>query len=410
MSAIIVLKNTFFLSVIQLANFITPILILPYLTRVFDVNEFGLIAFVLSSLALCNVITDFGFMLSATYRVAQLCSLENRENLNKFIGSIYFAKIPLVLIACGILLLVPFFNTYYSQYQDYFFVACIAVIFQAFQPYWFFQGLEKMRRITICMVWTKCLYALFVLFFVKNNDDGMLVIWGWGLAQAAGALLALKYIYQEGYSVIIPSLDEVKQSYRHGAQFFYSRIAVSLYTSASIFILGFTGNVGAVALYSVCEQMYKGGQAMLSPVAQSLYPYMTKNKNFSLFFRLTSLVGLCVVFGCVFMMFWREELLAFFAGNSYKSASDILFIFLITSIVNYFGVVYGYPLYAAINKTKYANYSVIIGALLHTCLLFYLFSTQNLTCFNVAICILMTELFVLGLRVAMFFKLNNGMK
>jgi PST family polysaccharide transporter len=71
--------------------------------------------------------------------------------------------------------------------------------------------------------------------------------------------------------------------FKDSSQFFLSRVSVSIYTSANAFVLGlFTDNT-MVGFYSVAEKLYQAMQSLYAPITQTLYPYVAKQKNITLF-------------------------------------------------------------------------------------------------------------------------------
>ncbi|HHI03288.1 MAG TPA: flippase, partial [candidate division Zixibacteria bacterium] len=72
------IENFFSLSILQGANYLLPLITLPYLVRVFGAEGYGQVMFAYSFIQYFVILTDYGFNLSATRSVSV-----NRENSAK---------------------------------------------------------------------------------------------------------------------------------------------------------------------------------------------------------------------------------------------------------------------------------------------------------------------------------------
>jgi len=398
-----VARNSMALGVMQIANFLAPLLVFPYLTRVIGIDAFAGVIFTLATIQFAYVITDYGFSLYATYEISH--QRENVDAINNIITSIFGAKILLVVIAGLIVYTVGVYSEYH-QYENMFTYAIIAVIGQAFQPIWFFQGIEKMKSITIYMVITKFLYVLLVMLFVNEPQDVSLVVLAWAVAQVVGAVIAIVFVYVEGYVIERPTYYSVFLVLKKSSHFFWSRLAVSLFTTINIVVLGMVGANAEVAFFGACDQLYKAGQSVTRPINQALYPYMSKEKNWALFFRLVTIISIIMGLGLFAVCFFIDDILSLIFGESFRAAEAIMIVLLIVILVNYISAAFGYPAFGAVGDPKYANTTVLIGSLAHVIVVTMLFSLGNINAYNIALATLATEIIVATLRVSKILKLQ----
>src|SRR5690606_2760732 len=117
--------------------------------------------------------------------------------------------------------------------------------------------------------------------------------------------------------------QEIRQEFKEGAQFYWSRLAVAVYTSASTLVVG-SQNATQAAQFAACEQIYKAGQNVTSPINTAMYPYMAKNKDWKIFYRVVFFFGSTLTAGCLLVACNAESLLSLLFGSDYKIATSVL--------------------------------------------------------------------------------------
>lgn len=389
-------RNAAALGVMQIANYAVPLLLLPFLTRQLGMEAFGMVAITLAAIQLAFVLTDYGFSLSATYSIST--NRENTDFVNQKISAIFGAKALLVSLLAVALIIASQTVPSLQAYTTYIIAAFIAICAQAFQPIWLFQGIERMKNITLYTVLTKVLYAILVLQLIRSPEDAVTVIYCWSAAQVIGLLASLYFMYSAGYRVSWPSLQTVRHEFVDGAQFFWSRLAVAVYTSASTLVVG-SQSAAQAAQFAVCEQIYKAGQNVTSPINNAMFPYMAKNKDWKIFYKILFIAGITMTTGCLVLAYYATPLLTILFGDEYGTATPVLLIFLCTTIINYFGVTFGYSAFSALGRVEIANISVIVGAIIHAATLYLIYTNIEITAITVALSILITESIVMCIRI-----------
>lgn len=184
-------------------------------------------------------------------------------------------------------------------------------------------------------------------------------------------------------------------------------MAVSIYTSANTFVLGiFTDNT-MVGYYSIAEKLYQAMQSLYSPINQTLYPYVAKEKNIMLFRKIFYSVVSINIIGVVFLVFFGESILSLLFTQKVGGESiSVFYIFLIVNFITVPSILLGYPFLAALGFAKHVNYSVIAGSMVHLIGLVLLVSSNLVTVFNVAFMVVVTESIVFIYRLFWVFRYN----
>jgi PST family polysaccharide transporter len=272
---------------------------------------------------------------------------------------------------------------------------------------WLFHGIEKMNGVAITSLTAKLGYVILVFLFVSDSSDGLKVIVSWAAAQALASVVSNWLMFKEGYRISLPTYREMMLISRGCWEYFISRLAVSMFSSVNTIVLGAVGGSTQVALYAICDQLYKAGKNATMPVSQALYPYMTRQKNWALFYKVLFCVTLALAFGSFIVAVVSEDLLALVFGESYKAAGPTFNVFLVTVVINFISVLFGYPAFGALGRPDFANKTVILGAGCHLVALTLCITFFQLDSITTAYITLGTELIIMSVRVAKLLELKK---
>ena len=392
-------SNFFSLSVLQIFSYVLPLLTLPYLVRVLGVETFGLVSFATAFIAFFNIIVDYGFNLSATREIS--VHRENKDKITEIYSSVLAIKFILIFVSLIILSFIVFTFEKFSSHSMLYFITFISVIGQALFPIWYFQGMERMKYITIINISSKVVFTIAIFVFVQKENDYLIVPLLSGLGVLLGSLYAL-YIVKKDFnqSFVWQNIETMKFYFKDSSQFFLSRVSVSIYTSANAFVLGLFTNNTMVGYYSIAEKLYMAIQSLYGPITQALYPYVAKERNIKLFKKIFySVVGLNIL-GVVFLYFFGEYIFAFLFTKEIGTESISVFkIFLIANLVAVPSVLIGYPFLGALGFSNYANKSVIYSSLYHLLGLAIVVFVLEVTIFSIAILFVTTAMVECAIRI-----------
>lgn len=395
-------KNIFSLLILQVSNYIAPLLVLPYLGRVLGLEGFGYIAMILSLCSVLNLIVDYGFNNSGVPYVAN--NIGNKSNVAKLITSVLFIRLCIVSLVVLVIYSVKSEVDVIHFTNELIFYIFLSLLGQSLQTIYFFQGIEKMKLMTYAIVSSKLFYLIMVFILVKSDSDANKVILSLGISSLLGGVISFGLVFKEGYGFCKVNFKELLSQVKLSFPFFISRAAVVIYTSASVLIVGGYGGRIQAGFYGSSEKLYQAAQSATSPLMSALYPYLVKNKDYSFFFKLIFSILTLISIVSVFCIYFSSEILVLIFGVEFQSASNIFSVFMLIVPITFLSMNFGYPAFALIDKIKVANISVLIGSFCHVILLIFLYYTNSINAFNVVCCLFFTESIVCFIRVSVFFR------
>ncbi len=271
------LSNFFSLSILQMVNYILPLIIVPYLFITLGTEKFGLIAFAQSIVIYFGLFVNYGFNLSATKEIAVHRS--NQEKISEIYSSVTIIKFLLLCVAFIFFSLLIFsFDRFSDDWRLYLYTFGTVVESILF-PVWFFQGMEKMKYITIIYSISKIIVTGFIFLIIKTPDDYLYVPLLYFIGSISSGTLSLFVLFSIfKIKFFIPSVNHLVFQLQDGWHLFISNFTKNMYRNANILILGLFTSTLYVGYYALAEKVIKALQALMGPVSDVLYPYMA-NKS-----------------------------------------------------------------------------------------------------------------------------------
>jgi O-antigen/teichoic acid export membrane protein len=393
------LNNTIFLYILTFSNYFFSFITIPYQTRVLGPEYYGKLGFAAAFITYFQLVLDFGFILSATAEVSK--NRDDKNKLSKIMTSVVLSK--LLLIAVSFLILLILFLAVPKLKEDIllYILFFIFVAINSLLPDYLYRGLENMKIITYRTIMVKLFFTIMIFVVLKEKSQYYYV----PILNIIGAAGAVIIGYMHVFKKLKITFTKVNISYvletiKKSSFYFYSRIATSIYDATNTFILGFiypTGNV--VGYFTSTNNLVKTARSGFSPIADSLYPYMIKNKNFRLIGKILGIGMPFIIVGCILVGVFAEYICVLLFGEEFRSAATILRLLLPLIILALPNYLLGFPTLSPLGLAKYANISTILGAALQLIGIFILLIIGVLNVYTICILTSITELFVLVIRV-----------
>lgn len=360
----VLISNFLSLSALQGVNMILPLIVLPYVVRVLEVENFGLISFSLSIIMYFNLLVSFGFELSATRQVSVY--REDKKKVEEIFSAVMLIKFCLVLISFLVLCTLLFFVNSMRENASLYLTTFGIVIGNALFPSWFFQGMEQMKHITYVKVTTGVLSSALVFLFVRDSSDYVIVPLLNSISSIIAGLYAIHLVYKIfSVKLMKPRKRELIFQFKNSSHFFLSRVANngSRYYATTLVGL-FFGNI-MVGYYVMAEKLFYAFMSLGGVLSQTLYPYMSRTRNIEFYKKVLIVVSLVSVSILIPVIFLREYILDLVFDVNNDILSNIFLIVFSGALFGILSTMTGYPLLAAFGFINHANNSLIYTSLIY---------------------------------------------
>jgi len=395
------------LFVLQAANYIFPLITLPYLVRVLGPDKFGLYIFAQIFIQYFVIFTDYGFNYTATRQIA--IERDNTEKCSRIFSAVILIKLGLTVISFGLLsAVISIFPKFGSDWPLYY-SAFLLVAGNALFPQWLFQGMERMKYITAINIIGRSLAVAAVFMFVRSESDYILAVLIVSVSSLMIGLIGIvSAIVLFRLRPAIPSLLLIRQSLKDGWSLFVSTAAISLYTTSTIFILGLFSNNTVVGYFGAAEKIVRAARGLIGPITQAIYPHISaivsRSRDDAIVFLRKTLrwmsLGSFVLSAVLF--FTADIIITVGLGPEYAESVILIRIMSLLPFIIALSNVSGVHTMLAFGFNRTFSRVVISAGLLNTVLIFPLVILYQAE--GAAVAVLISEIFVV---LAMFFNLGR---
>lgn len=349
--------NFMWLSLLQVAGYVFPLITMPYLARVIGVEGFGKIAFASAIMVWIQTIADWGFNLTATRDVAQ--NRENPQKVSEIFSNVLWARCLLMVVSFIVLLILIIAIPQFKENSDVILVSFLMVPGHILFPDWFFQAVERMKYTTILNVIMKLIFTLAVFIFIKEKDDYILQPLFTSLGFVVSGAIAL-YIIINRWKVKLykPNWKNIKYTIKSTTDVFINHLAPNLYNSLSVVLLGFFGGGVANGIYDGGNKFFAIICNLLNTITRAFYPFLSRRKDFHSQF--VKIVVLIATFFSIITFILAPWLVETMLSSEFSESIVVVRILSISLIFYVLSTAYGTCYLIINNREKVLRQSTII--------------------------------------------------
>lgn len=372
-------KNTLWQYGLQILKYLFPLLLIPYLTRILGTEGYAVYAYVLSFMGVVQTIADFGFTLSGTKKVVDLRG--DTAALSRLVGAITVARLMLL---CGLffcVMVVTRFIPIMAENTVYVIWAFFATAGRTVLPDFIFQGNERMGPLTTRYFASKGVQVALTILLVRGPGDLILV----AVADVLSEIVDIAWSYRAqkrmfGVGIARPTFKESFEELRVSAIYCVSNVSSSLFSGFTTVIIGLAiTSKTDIAFWSLTLTTVNAVQSLYTPIANSLYPNMIKNRDFG-FARKLALVALPVlVLGIVAYCALSKPIMLVLGGPEYVGGAHVMWMISPIFIFSFYGILIGWPVLGAMGHVKELTVSTLFTGIVNVVSLLALYLAGLIT-------------------------------
>lgn len=400
--------NTAYLSILEVLKVVMPFLALPYIIKTVGTENYGLVAFAQAIIAYFIMLVNFGLDISAVKDVS--VNRDNPGKLSEIVSAVLLIKVLLFVVALVILTGLIFSIDTFRQHIALYYFSFLTCLAEILFPGWFYQGLEKMKYITLIRFISILFYTTSIFVFIKSPDDylyiPLLQSIGWIISGSISFYLLIKV---EKITFFVPDFKLIKKYFVDSIPFFMSRISVVINTNLAKTICGFMFSMHVVGAFDLAQKIASIALVPLQMLNQAIFPHIAKTKD-----RIFATKGLFFVIGLATIIVISVYLLAPFAINilssgELMSAVPILRAFCFFIFCGGITLYTGSPLLVSFGHAKPFNFSVILSTFVLAGIYLLLYFTDRFTIINFAFALGTAEFVIAILRLfyCYYYKIIN---
>ena len=270
------LNNIASLGIVQIVNYIFPLLTVPYVSRIIGPEGYGIVNYSTAFIGYFVLLVSFGFDFTATRRISARAS--DIKFINKVFKDVLNARLLIFLLCIPLFLICTFFIPMLKNNLVISLILFLNVASTLLTPQYVFQGMQRLALFSRLNLFRGIINTCLIFLFVSEKDD--IIIYA-GIGVSTNLAIAIFWnFYLWNYLKLKFTFKPLKNSiyflWRDRFMFF-SSVVFSLYTTTNVVILGFFANATNIGYYTTAITFITIIQNVINiPLSSSLYPFIGK--------------------------------------------------------------------------------------------------------------------------------------
>lgn len=321
--------NFGYLSLLQVAGYVFPLITMPYLARVIGAEGFGKVAFAAAIIVWFQTIADWGFNYTATRDVAK--NRDDKEKVSEIFSNVFWARILLMFVSFVALSICVMTIPKLRENADVIMISFLMIPGHIMFPDWFFQAMERMKYITILNIISKTLFTIAIFLFIKERDDYILQPLFTSLGFVVSGIIAMYYILIKWkIRLRFTPFKEIIKTIKSSTDVFINNIVPNFYNAFSSILLGFVGGEVANGILDAGRKFVNIAEQLLSVISRVFFPFLArKGEKHGLYAKINITISVVMA---IFLFVFAPLIIRTFFTSEFENSIIVLRILSISII------------------------------------------------------------------------------
>ncbi|MFP3154179.1 flippase [Lachnospiraceae bacterium ZAX-1] len=366
------IKHNFALnSILQIASVLFPLISFPYVSRVLLPEGTGKVTL---ATAVVSYFSMFAMMGIPTYGIRVCAQVRNdKVKLSKAAHEILMLNMLIATITSGVYIVTVFLNKAMYHEKVLYFICGSNLLLNVIGVNWLYSALEEYRYITVRSIAFKFVACIAMFALIQTKKD--YIIYAAITTFALAGSNILNFCNAQKHIITKPFRWEEYQFKRHIKpilMFFTMTIAISIYSSLDIIMLGSMAGNEAVGYYNAAIKIQTCLWMLVTALGTVLLPRM------SIYFATNEMQKIqslerkaiyCILWLAIplvtYFMIFSAETIQVLAGDNYQEAVLPMMILLPTVVVSGIGNNFGNQILIPSGREKWVVIATIVGAVVN---------------------------------------------
>ena len=261
---------------VQVANFLLPLLTVPYVVRIIGPEKLGLLNFSQAYVTYFSLLINYGFDMAAVRAIA--ANRSDKEATNRIVSQVLAGKTLLWVLSTVVFTVVSLSNAEFKQHLFLHVCTYLVCIGTVLSPFWLYQAMEDLGRVALFNLAVKLIFSFSVLLLIRQANDYFYQNLAISVSQIVVSVVALVVALRRfGIQLRWPTRAELANRFREDRTLFFSSVTITIYASSNVFILGLMSLPYNVGIYSAGTRLESMAESFIGlALNQAFFPVVAQ--------------------------------------------------------------------------------------------------------------------------------------